>query len=110
MAFKAGFIMMSPDGDPKKHRASIKTAKLEVTAIVIEFMNFDQGVDVCKDLVKNEGVQSLFLCPSFHHEAVARVVNAVGPRVAVAVARGDVPSGMIAGEILAKEGWFPEGH
>jgi hypothetical protein len=73
-------------------------------------MNFEQGVDVCKDLVNNEGVQSLFLCPSFHHEAVARVVNAVGPGVAVAVARGDVPSGMIAGEILAKEGWFPKGH
>jgi hypothetical protein len=28
----------------------------------------------------------------------------------VAVARGDIPSGMIAGEILAKEGWLPEGH
>lgn len=110
MAFKAGFIMMSPDGDPKKHRASIKTAKLEVTSVVIEFMNFDQAVDVCKELAQKEGVQSFFLCPSFHHEAVTRVVQAVGPGVAVAVARGDIPSGMIAGEILAKEGWIPEGH
>lgn len=110
MAFKAGFIMMSPDGDPKKHRASIKTARLELTAVVIELMNFDQGVDVAKDLVQNEGIHSLFLCPSFHHAEVARVVNAIGPGVAVAVARGDVPSGMIAGEILAKEGWIPEGH
>jgi hypothetical protein len=110
MAFKAGFVMMSPDGDPKKHRASIKTGKLEVTAVVIEFMNFDQAVDMCKDLAQKEGVQSLFLCPSFHHEAVTRVVQAVGPGVAVAVARGDIPSGMIAGEILAKEGWIPEGH
>ena len=55
MAFKAGFIMMSPDGDPKKHRASIKTAKLELTAVVFEFMNFDQAVDVCKELAEKEG-------------------------------------------------------
>jgi hypothetical protein len=110
MAFKAGFIMMAPDGDPTKHRASIKTSKLELTAVVFEFMNFDQAIEVCKELVTQEGVQSLFLCPSFHHEAVTRVVQAVGPGVAVAVARGDVPSGMIAGEILAREGWIPEGH
>jgi hypothetical protein len=27
MAFKAGFVFMAPDGDPKRHRASIKTSK-----------------------------------------------------------------------------------
>ncbi|MDY6863177.1 MAG: DUF6506 family protein [Thermodesulfobacteriota bacterium] len=56
MAFKVGFVVMSPDGDPKKHRASIKTSKLEVTTVVVELMNFDQAVNVCKDLVQNEGV------------------------------------------------------
>jgi hypothetical protein len=110
MALKAGFVFMAPDGDPKGHRASIKTSKLELTTVVFELMNFDQAVNVCKDLVQNEGVQFLILCPGFAHEAVAKIVNAVGEGVAVNVARGDVPSTMTAGEILTREGWFPEGH
>ena len=110
MAFKAGFIIMAPDGDPERHRASIKTSSFELTTVVVELMNFDQAVKVCKDLVQNEGIQSFILCPGFSHEAVAKVANAVGEGVAINVARGDVPSGMITGEILVKEGWFPEGH
>jgi hypothetical protein len=110
MAFKSGFIIMAPDGDPKSHRASIKTSKMELTSVVVELMNFDQAVDVCKDLVRNEGVQAIILCPGFTHEAVARVVNAVGQGVAVNVARGDVPSQMMTHETLAKAGWFPEAH
>ena len=110
MAFKAGFVSMAPDADPKRHRASIKTPKLELTAVVVELMNFEQAVDVCKDLVQNEGVQALILCPGFPHEAVAKIANAVGEGIAVNVARGDVPSTMITGEILRKEGWFSEGH
>ena len=110
MAFKGAFIVMAPDGDPKKHRSVIKTSKVEVTTVLIEFMNFDQAVDVCKDLVQNEGIQSLILCPGFSHEAVAKIANAVGEGVPINVARGDVPSTMTTGEILAKEGWIPEGH
>lgn len=110
MAFKAGFVVMAPDADPKIHRASIKTPKFELTTVTIQLMNLDQAVDVCKDLVQKEGVQSLILCPGFSHEAVAKVRNAVGEGVAIMVARGDVPSVMMTGEILAKEGWFPEGH
>ena len=110
MALKAGLVFMSPDGDPKRQRASIKTSKLELTTVLFEMMNFDQAVNVCKDLVQNEGIQFLILCPGFTHEAVAKIANAVGEGVAVNVARGDVPSTTITGEILAKEGWFPEGH
>jgi hypothetical protein len=110
MVFKTGFVVMAPDGDPKKHRALIKTSKLEINVAVCELMNFDQVVDVCKDLVQNEGVQSLILCPGCTHEAVAKVSSAVGTGVAVNVARGDVPSTMITEQILSKEGWFPEGH
>jgi len=110
MAFKAGIIVMTPDGDPKKHRASIKTSKLELTIILVELMNFDQAVNVCKDLVQKEGIQSFTLCPGFPHEVVGRIANAVGEGVAISVSRGDVQSTMITGEILRKEGWFPEGH
>jgi hypothetical protein len=110
MAFRAGFVVMVPDADPKIHRASIKTPKFELTTVLIQLMNSDQAVDVCKELVQKEGVQSLILCPGFSHEAVAKVRNAVGEGVAINVTRGDVPSVMMTAGILAKEGWFPEGH
>jgi len=107
MAFKTASIVMAPDGDPERYRASIKTSKLELTVVVVELMNFDQAIQVCKELVRNEGVQSITLCPGFPHEAVAMVKSAVGEKVAVQVARGDVPSMQVVFETLAKEGWLP---
>ncbi|MBA7645621.1 hypothetical protein ES703_53379 [subsurface metagenome] len=107
--FKSAFIIMAPDGDPEKYRATITTSKAELTAVIIEIMNFDQAVEVAKDLVQNQGVQSIYLCAGFTHQAVARVAAAVGGRAAVQVARGDVPSTLLAGDILTKEGWFDEG-
>ena len=106
MAFKTGTVVMAPDGDPKKHRASIKTSKLEIFIVVVKLMNIEQAVNVCKDLVQKEGVQAISLCPGFTHEAVARISNAVGEGISISVARGDVPSVMIAGGILGNEGWF----
>ena len=106
--FKSAFIVMAPDGDPDKHRATIKTSKLEFTTVVIEMTNFDQAVEVAKDLVQKQGVKSIYLCAGFTHQAVARVTSAVGGRAAVQVARGDVPSTNMVGEILTKEGWFNE--
>jgi len=106
--FKSAFIVMAPDGDPAKHRATVKTDKAELTAIIIEIMDFDSAVEVAKDLVQNKGVQSIYLCPGFTHQAVARISAAVGGRAAVQVARGDFPSTMMVGEILGKEGWFDE--
>jgi len=106
MAFKAGFVVMAPDGDPTKHRASIKTSKLEMTTVVVPLMDFDRAVQVCRDLVQREGIQALTLCPGFTSSAVSMVANAVGEGVAVSVARGNVPSTMTTSGILAQEGWF----
>jgi hypothetical protein len=106
--FKSAFIIMAPDGDPKKHRATITTGKAQLTTVFIELRNFDQAVEVAKDLVQKDGVQSIFLCPGFPHQAVARVTSAVGDQVAVQVGRGDIPSTQMVGEILTKEGWFNE--
>jgi hypothetical protein len=106
MAFKVAFIVMAPDGDPNKHRTTIKTSKLELTTVVTELRNYDQAVKVCKDLVQKEGVQEFILCPGFRHQAVAKIANAVGESVAINVARGDHPSDRIIDEILKKEGWF----
>ena len=106
MAFKTASVVMAPDGDPKKHRASIKTSKIEILVVVIELMNIDQAVNICKDLVDKEGVQAISLCPGFTHAAVARIATAVGEGVSISVARGDVPSVMITGGILGQEEWF----
>jgi hypothetical protein len=107
--FKSAFIIMAPDGDPAKHHATIKTDKAEITTVFIEMTNFDEAVEVAKDFVQNKGVQSIYLCAGFTHQAVARVATAVAGRAAVHVGRGDVPSTTMVGEILTKEGWFNEG-
>ena len=107
MIVKSAFIIMAPDGDPKRHRATVKTSKTEVTTVIIEEFNFDQATKVCRDLVQKEGVRVLFLCPGFTHQAVARIAEAVGEKVAICVARGDVPSTNLTGEILTEAGFFP---
>jgi len=104
VAFKAGFVVMAPDGDPARDRASIKTSKLELSVVVVQLMNFDQATSVCRGLVQKEGVQSLIVCPGFSSETVAKVIQAVGPGVPVSVARSDVPSVMATAELLTKEG------
>jgi hypothetical protein len=105
--FKSAFVVMAPDGDPKQHRTTIKTSKLEMTMVVIELRNFDQAVEVCRDLVQKEGVQAINLCPGFTHEAVARIASGVGS-IPISVARGDMSSAMMLEEIVTKEGWFSE--
>ena len=56
MAFKAGFVVMAPDGDPAKHRASIKTSKLELTTVVVPLIDLERAVLVCRALVLKEGI------------------------------------------------------
>jgi hypothetical protein len=104
--FKEACIIMAYEGDPEKHRVTIKTPRVELTTVLIGLNDFDQAVDVCKDLAQKEGVQSFILCPGFTHQAIARIASAVGGRAAVNIARADVPGTMMVGEILTKEGWF----
>ncbi|OGO06828.1 MAG: hypothetical protein A2Z76_00055 [Chloroflexi bacterium RBG_13_56_8b] len=106
--FKSAFIIMAPDGDPAKHRATVKTDKAEMTVVFIEMTNFDQAVEVAKDLVQKQGVQSIYLCAGFTHQAVARIASAVAGRAAVQIGRGDGPSSAMVTDILTKEGWFDE--
>jgi len=105
MAFKTASVVMAPDGDPAKHRASVKTEKLHVTVVVVPSMDFDLAASVCKELVEKEGVQAITLCPGFTTSGAAKVAEAVGSGIPITVARGDVPSIMTTAEILAKE-WF----
>ena len=106
MAFKSGIIVTAPDADPKNHRASITTPKFELTVVVVEQGNLDQAVEVCQELTRNKGVQSIILCPGFSHQGVAKIAKAVGKEVAITVARGDTRSTLVTSKILKQEGWF----
>ena len=106
MAFKAAVVVMAPDGDPAKHRSSIKTSKMELTTVVVPLWDFDRAAQVCQDLVQKEGAQSIILCPGFTSAAVSMVANAVGQGVPINVARGDVPSVLATSGLLQQEGWF----
>ena len=89
--------------NPDIHRGSIKTSMYELTTVIVRSRNFEQATDVCKELVQKEGIQSIILCPSFTHEAIANIAKSVGKDVSVNVARGDLPSNMVAKRIKAKE-------
>jgi len=110
MAFKVVFIAHAPDAEPKKHRCVIETPKYKLFVRVVK----DQGqaVEVCRNLVKEEGIHSILFCPGFTHRNVAEIVEAVGENIGVSVARGDGPSSRITKEVMEREGWFSEkeGH
>jgi hypothetical protein len=105
MAFKALFLAHAPDGDPDKHRCMIETPKFKLFVRVVK--DQAQAVEVCRKLVKEEGIHSILLCPGFTHENIAEISETVGENVGVSVARGDGPSSRIAMEIMQREGWFP---
>ena len=106
MAFKVVFLAHAPDAEPEKHKCVIETSKYKLFVLVVK----DQGqaVEVCKKLVKEEGIHSILLCPGFAHRDVTEIAEAVGKNVAVAVARGDGPSTRVSTEVRKREGWFSE--
>ena len=94
MAFKAAFIAHAPDADPdaepEKHRCLIETPSLY--KLFVRVVQAGQEVEVCQNLVKEEGIHTIIFCPGFTHKDIAKVVEAVGPKVGVFVGRGDGPS------------------
>jgi hypothetical protein len=102
--FKAAFLAMTPDADPKKYRDVLSTSLYELTSILVK--NEDEAVEVSKELAKHDGVQSFILCPGFTNRGVARLAEAVGDSISVNVARGDGPSNAIAHKIMSEAGFF----
>jgi len=102
--FRTAFIAHVPDADPVRHRCVIETSLYELTSVLVR--DDDQAVEVCRELVEKNGIQSFILCPGFTHRAIARIVEAVGDGVSVNVARGDGPSNEIALKIMRESGWF----
>lgn len=104
MAFKALFLAHAPDGNPEKHRCVIDTGMYKVFTVVVK--DHGQALNVCKRLVKEEGIHSIVLCPGNTNRDVAEISEAVGGGVGVSVARGDGPSMRVAMEVMQREGWF----
>ena len=106
MAFKAVFLAHAPDAEPEKHRCVIETPKYKLFVALVKGQA--QAVEVCKKLVKEEGIHSILLCPGFAHRDIAEISEAVGENVGVFVARGDPPSSRVTMEVMKREGWFSE--
>ncbi|GAI28191.1 unnamed protein product [marine sediment metagenome] len=104
MAFKVVFIAHTRDAEPEKHQCVIETSKYKLMVRLVK--NQEQAVEVCKKLVREEGIHSILLCPGFTHQNVAEISEAVGENVGVSVARGDGPSSKVAKDVMKREGWF----
>jgi len=107
MAFKALFLAHAPDGEAEKYRYVIETPRYYKLFVVVA-KDQKQAIEVCKKAVKEEGVQSILLCPGFTHRDVAEISEAVGENVGIFVARGDGPSNKISMKVMTSEGWFSE--
>ena len=106
MAFNAALVAHAPDAEPEKHRCTIETSKYRLSVVVVRDQK--QAVEACQRLVREDGVQSIMLCPGFTHGDVAEIAKAVGDGAGVFVARGDGPSARVSQEVLKREGWFSE--
>jgi hypothetical protein len=107
VAFNVLFLAHAPDGDAEKHRCVIETPDYyKLTVIVVR--DQQQAIQVCKEVVKEEGVQSILLCPDFTHRDVAELSVIAGENVGIFVARGDGPSNKISIEAMTRAGWSLE--
>ncbi len=104
MPFKEAFIALVPDAVAERHRCVVETDLYRLAVVLVSDAN--EAVEICRELVQTDGVQSLALCPGFTHEDVGRIVAAVGDGIAVAVARGDGRSADLLNEGLRRAGWF----
>jgi len=104
MAFKVVFIAPAHDAEAKKHQCVVETSKYKLLVRLVKDQT--QAVEVCKRLVKEEGIHSILLCPGFTHKNVAEISETVGKNVGISVARGDGPSSKATLKIMKEEGWF----
>ena len=104
MAFKVLLLAHAPDADKEKHRGFIDTGMYQLFTVVVK--NQVEALEVCKDFVEKKEIDSVLLCPGFTHRDVAEIVDTAGGNVAVAVARGDGPSGKVSLEARKREGYL----
>ena len=91
MALKAAFIFLAPNVDPAKHRSTVVTPEVELTASAVP--NSTESEKVARALVA-EGIQAIVLCGGFGNVGTARVVKAVAGKAAVGAVRFDGHPGL----------------
>ena len=102
MAFTTLYLTYAPDADPTQ-RSLLDTGSYKLFSVAV--MGLTQAVEVARDLVENEGAQSIVLCPGFTHREVGEIVEAVGDNVAISIARPDGPGNRISARIRRQEGF-----
>lgn len=91
MTLKAAFIFLAPDVEPQKHRATVVTPQVELTAIAAR--DYAEAQQVAQMLV-SEGVEAIELCGGFGNKGTARIAEAVAGKAAVGVVRFDGHPGL----------------
>ena len=94
MSFNVLFLAHSPDADPAKHRSMINTGKYKLFTVVVR--NQAQALETAKSMTKEQGLDSILLCPGFTHSDVAEIFESLNRQVGVCVARGDGLSNQIS--------------
>jgi NifB/MoaA-like Fe-S oxidoreductase len=105
LVFKRAAILMAPDADAEKSRASTKSPKTEDMVVVVPLFEYDEIAKTCRELA-DHGVREIILCPGFSHEGVAIVSRAVKGRAAVAISRLDPDDAAHVNKILQEEKWL----
>jgi hypothetical protein len=101
MAFKALFLAHAPDADYEKHRNVIDTGKYTLFTVVVK--NQTEAIKVSKNMVTNEKIDAVMLCPGFTHGDVSEIFTALDGKVSVNVSRGDGPSNKISQPVIQRE-------
>ena len=102
--FTALFIAHAPDADPETHRSVIDTGLYKLFTVVVR--DQEQAPEISRQMVAEEGVQSVLLCPGHSHEDVGGITAAVGDQVSVCAARGDPRSMSLSVAALKEAGCF----
>jgi hypothetical protein len=87
MQLKVAFVVMLPESNPEKHRATINTPVAELTTVCVK--DIEEAVKISKELVE-KGIKAIELCSAFGNSEVARISEAVGRDAVVGTVRFDL--------------------
>jgi len=103
MSFNVLFIAHAPDAEKDRHRSEIDTGKYRLLTVVVR--NQAEALDIAREIVADQDIDTVLLCPGFTHSDVAELSEALGDAVGVAVARGDGPGNRISAQARQREGY-----
>jgi hypothetical protein len=81
MKLKCAYIFCVPGCDPKRHNAIIDAPMVKMWVIGVN--DQEEGVNVCKKLVNEDGVQLIELCGDWGYSGAAKVQEAIGENAVV---------------------------